>query len=117
MMSVGGGGYGGGGLPYPSEVLQIWGGTMRHTAIPVPAAPTVVKDDGSGEHLYAIAAVGAQGHRTEASPTSRSKGLATLRWDSVPGADSYVIMRDGKELGRPVRIEGSQKEWTDRAGR
>ncbi len=26
MMSLGGGGYGGGGLPYPSEVLQLWGG-------------------------------------------------------------------------------------------
>jgi len=26
MMSIGGGGYGGGGLPYPSEVLQLWGG-------------------------------------------------------------------------------------------
>src|SRR4051812_13999895 len=29
MMSLGGGGYGGGGLPYPSEVLQLWGGDMR----------------------------------------------------------------------------------------
>ena len=26
MMSLGGGGYGGGGLPYPTEVLQLWGG-------------------------------------------------------------------------------------------
>jgi hypothetical protein len=116
MMSVGGGGYGGGGLPYPSEVLQLWGGTMRHATIPTPAAPTVVKDDGSGEHHYALIAVGPQGHRTKTSAASRSKGLATLRWDSVPGADSYVIVRDGKELGGSVRIEGSRKEWTDRIG-
>ena len=115
MMSVGGGGYGGGGLPYPSEVLQLWGGVMQEATIPTPAAPTVVKDDGSREHQYAIIAVGAQGRRTKASPASRSQGLATLRWDSVPGADSYLVVRDGKELGGPIRIEGSRKEWTDRA--
>jgi hypothetical protein len=115
MMSVGGGGYGGGGLPYPSEVLQLWGGVIQEAAIPTPAAPTVVKDDGSREHHYAIIAVGAQGRRTKASPASRSQGLATLRWGSVPGADSYLIVRDGKELGGPIRIEGSRKEWTDRA--
>ena len=47
MMSVGGGGYGGGGLPYPSEVLQLWGGAMHRRTIPTPEAPTVVKDDRS----------------------------------------------------------------------
>jgi hypothetical protein len=115
MMSIGGGGYGGGGLPYPSEVLQLWGGTIQQAAIPTLGAPTVVKDDGSGEHEYAIIAVGVQGHRTKASPTRQSRGLATLRWDSVPGADSFLIVRDGKELAGPLRIEGSQKEWTDKA--
>src|SRR4051794_33104145 len=68
MMSVGGGGYGGGGLPYPSEVLQLWGGALQQAGIPVPKAPTVVKDDGSGPHRYAIGAVGVQGRRTAASP-------------------------------------------------
>jgi hypothetical protein len=116
MMSVGGGGYGGGGLPYPSEVLQLWGGAMQQTTIPTPEAPSVVKDDGSGEHRYAIVAIGAQGHRTNASRASRSNGLATLRWDSVPGADSYVVVRDGRELGGLLRVEGSRKEWTDRTG-
>jgi hypothetical protein len=29
MMSIGGGGYGGGGLPYPNEVLQLWGGQLQ----------------------------------------------------------------------------------------
>jgi hypothetical protein len=115
MMSVGGGGYGGGGLPYPSEVLQLWGGTLQPAAPPTPAAPTVVKDDGSGEHWYAIIAVGPQGRRSAASPPARSRGLATLRWDSVPGADSYFIIRDGRERPGPLRNEGASKQWTDPA--
>ena len=36
MMSIGGGGYGGGGLPYPSEVLQLWGGTVTQNAVRRP---------------------------------------------------------------------------------
>ena len=46
----------------------------------------------------------------------RAGGLATLRWDSVPGTDSYVVVRDGVELAGPLRLEGSRKEWTDRVG-
>jgi hypothetical protein len=113
MMSIGGGGYGGGGLPYPSEVLQVWGGTIIQTPVATPSAPRVVKDDGSGQHRYALIAIGPQGRRSAHSPASVSKGLATLRWDSVAGADSYVILRDEKELTRPIRLEGSQKEWID----
>jgi hypothetical protein len=113
-MSLGGGGYGGGGLPYPSEVLQLWGGEMQQAAIPTPTAPTVVGDDGSGEHQYAIIAVGAQGRRTAASRASKAGGLAKLRWDSVPGADAYVVLRDGHEIASPLRLEGAQKEWADR---
>ena len=116
MMSVGGGGYGGGGLPYPAEVLQLWGGGMQSAAVPVPAAPLVVRDDGSGTREYAVIAVGPQGRRTAASPPSKAGGRATLRWDGVPGADAYVIIRDGKEVAGPLRIEGSQKEWTDTTG-
>lgn len=114
MMSIGGGGYGGGGLPYASEVLQLWGGTMRQAAVPVPASPSIVKDDGSGAHEYAIMAVGPQGMRTAPSRPVRARGLATLRWDSVAGADAYVVVRDDKMLGGPIRLEGSQKVWTDR---
>lgn len=91
MMSIGGGGYGGGGLAYPSEVLQLWEGEMRH------AVPTVLKDDGSGEHRYAIIAVGVQGRRTAASRATRAGGLAKLRWDSVNGANAYIIVRDGRD--------------------
>lgn len=114
MMSIGGGGFGGGGLPYPAEVLQLWGGKMQQASIPVPTAPTVLKDDGSGEHTYAIVAVGPQGDRTAPSKPVKAAGLARLRWDSVPGGDAYVVLRDGKEVAGPLRIEGSQKEWTDK---
>jgi hypothetical protein len=37
-----------------------------------------------------------------------------LRWDSVPGGDSYVVVRDGKEIAGPMRAEGSQKVWEDK---
>ncbi|MBI1839398.1 MAG: hypothetical protein HYR88_00905 [Verrucomicrobia bacterium] len=114
MMSIGGGGYGGGGLPYPREVLQLWGGELRNAGLRAPAAPTVVNDDGSGEHHYAIIAVGAQGQRSSVSPVARAGGLARLRWDSVPGADAYLVARDGKTIATPLRIEGSRKVWTDK---
>ncbi len=114
MMSIGGGGYGGGGLPYPSEVLQLWGGELRQAAIQIPAAPTVLSDDGSGEHEYAIIAVGVQGRRTAASRATRAGGFAKLRWDSVNGADAYLVVRDGKDIAGPLRIEGSRKEWIDK---
>jgi hypothetical protein len=117
MMSVGGGGYGGGGLPYPSEVLQLWGGSLREASVPTPAAPTVVEDDGSGEHEYALIALGPQGRRSAASRPGRARGLATLRWDGAPGADAFLVVRDGEEIAGPLRIEGSRKEWVDRPGR
>src|SRR6476660_5442938 len=56
MMSLGGGGHGGGGLPFPRDVLQVWGGGMRRVDLAVPRAPTVVSDDGSGAHEYALIA-------------------------------------------------------------
>lgn len=117
MMSLGGGGYGGGGLPYASEVLQLWGGSIQQASVSVPAPPTIANDDGSGDHDYALIAVGPQGRRTAASPPARARGLATLRWDSIPGADAFVVVRDGKEIAGPLRIEGAQKKWTDRPER
>lgn len=116
-MSLGGGGYGGGGLPYPSEVLQLWGGEMQAAAVRTPDAPVVLSDDGSGEHQYAVIAVGAHGRRTAASPATKARGLAKIRWDSVPGGDAYIIVRDGKEIAGPLRVEGSQKQWTDKGAR
>lgn len=115
MMSIGGGGFGGGGLNYPSEVLQLWGGELQMTAIPTPDAPQVASDDASGDHQYAIIGVGPQGRRTAASKTVKARGFAKLQWDSVPGADAYIVVRDGKEITGPFRLEGSQKVWTDKA--
>src|SRR5688572_11586924 len=106
MMSIGGGGYGGGGLPYPGEVLELWGGEMKQAAIPASAAPTIVSDDGSGTHEYAIVAVGVQGRRSAPSPAAKAGGLARLQWGSVPGGDSYLVLRDGKEVTGRLRIEG-----------
>lgn len=113
MMSIGGGGFGGGGLPYAGEVLQLWGGKLTQAEALVPAAPTIVSDDGSGEHLYSLIAVGPQGRRTTASGKITAKGRAKLRWDSVNGADAYIVVRDGQEITGPIRIEGAEKEWTD----
>ena len=90
---------------------------MLQATIATPAAPSVVSDDGSGEHEYAIMALGVQGRRTAASRTIKAKGLARLHWDSVAGADAYVIVRDGKEVTGPLRMEGSQKQWTDKGVR
>jgi hypothetical protein len=113
MMSLGGGGYGGGGLPYPKEVLQLWGGTLTQSLVPTPAAPIVVKDDGSGAHDYALIAVGPQGRLSAASANVRARGLATLRWDSDAGVDAYIVLRDGKRFAGPLRREGSRKVWRD----
>jgi hypothetical protein len=112
-MSVGGGGYGGGGLPYPSEVLQLWGGTIEGHPVASPKAPSVVRDDGSGKKSYSIVAIGPQGHRTTKSPPVVANGYATLRWGSPPGADSFLVLRDDQVVAGPLRIEGSTKEWTD----
>jgi hypothetical protein len=113
MMSIGGGGFGGGGLPYPAETLDLWGGQMRAHEVPTPEPPSVLSDDGSGATLYALVAVGAQGQRSKPSPPVRAKGIATLQWGSPPGADAFVVLRDGREVAGPLRIEGSQKQWTD----
>ena len=66
---------------------------------------------------YAIIAVGPQGLRTAASKPSTAKGLAKLSWDSVDGADSYLVVRDDKQVIGPLRIEGRVKHWTDKDGR
>src|SRR4029434_490630 len=63
---------------------------------------------------YAIIAVSPQGHRSSRSPAAKAPGRAKLRWDSVPGGDSYVVIRDGKEIAGPIRVEGSQKFWEDK---
>lgn len=112
-LSIGGGGYGGGGLNYADEVLELWGGEMRVHALLRPEPPRIESTQGVGEHSYALIAVGPQGVRSAPSGEVKCKGRATLNWDSVAGADAYIVIRDGKELDGLLRIEGSQKRWTD----
>ena len=92
-MSIGGGGYGGGGLPYPSEVFQLWGGEFQSQPVATPAAPRVARHDGSGKTTYSLVALGPQGTRSTPSPSIDAAGYATLRWDSVVGADAYLVLR------------------------
>ncbi len=112
-MSIGGGGFGGGGLPDPAEILELWGGDLRAHRLSRPAAPAVVAHDRSGERRYAIVAVGAQGSESEPSAVTLAAGRARLEWDSVTGADAYVVMRDGRRVTAPIRREGSRKAWVD----
>jgi len=93
--------------------LELWGGNLSEKEILQPGPPTILKDDRSGGHSYALIAVGPPGIRTKASMSVKAAGLATLRWDSIAGADAYIIVRDGKEIAGPLRVEGSQKEWKD----
>jgi hypothetical protein len=115
-MSLDGGGYGGGELPYPDQVLELWGGELAEHSLPAPEPPMVVRNDGTGQHRYALVAVGPHGDRSQASQPVTSSGRATLAWDSTAGADAYFVLRDGREIAGPLRIEGSRKEWTDVAG-
>lgn len=112
-VSIGGGGFGGGGLPEPREVLELWGGKLVEHGLSTPSAPTLLGHDESGAHEYSLIAVGVQGQRSAASAPLRVLGRARLRWDSVPGADAYVVLRDGREIAGPLRLEGARKEWRD----
>lgn len=112
-LSIGGGGFGGGGLPSPAHVVDLWGGSIVSHPIANPDAPKVLNDDGTKEHEYAVIAVDAEGYRSKTSPAAKANGIATLRWGSVPGADAYIIVRDGAEIAGPMRIEGSQMTWKD----
>ena len=77
MMSIGGGGYGGGGLPYATDTLELWGGSLRQNGVAVPGAPRVSSDDGSGAREYSIVALDARGNRTAASPPAKAWARAT----------------------------------------
>ena len=112
-MSLGGGGYGGGGLPYPEKVLQLWGGGFESNSLQTPKPPQVLSTDNSGKHTYQLIALGAQGNRSLPSDPLTAPGKAILQWDSVPGADAYLVVRDNQVVTEPLRIEGSQKQWED----
>lgn len=112
-ISLGGGGFGGGGLPFPQHGIDVWGGTIVIHPVATPDAPRAIADDSSGGRAYALVAVDAAGSRSAPSSALRTTGYATLEWDSTPGADAYIVLRDGKEVTPPLRIEGSKKTWLD----
>ncbi|MBM3846153.1 MAG: hypothetical protein FJ405_07705 [Verrucomicrobia bacterium] len=112
-MSLGGGGFGGGGLPLPQQVLELWGGSLRQNLVAAPSAPRVARHDASGRHTYTLVAVGADGALSTPSPEARADGYALLDWDSVPGGDAYIVIRDGVRVAGPLRKEGSVKRWRD----
>ncbi len=72
MMSLGGGGYGGGGLPAPGQILELWGGSVRENPLGRPAAPVVAQSDHSGPRNYSVIAVGPSGRRSPPSPAVRA---------------------------------------------
>jgi hypothetical protein len=86
---------------------------LRQHALPAPQAPAAVTEDDSGSHTYTLVALGPQGVRSAVSVPLETRGRALLKWDSVPGADSYVVLCDGEPVGPPVRIEGAEKRWRD----
>lgn len=112
-MSLGGGGFGGGGLNYPAEVLELWGGKLVEHPVTKPDAPQVLSDDGTGEHRYALIAIGPQGTSSAPSNSTIAKGRAKLAWPNQAGADAFIVVRDGKEIAGPLRIEGADKNWKD----
>ena len=115
-MSIGGGGFGGGGLPYPQQVLEVWGGSLRENSMGRPEAPEVLNHDGSGRQEYSIIAVAADNTQSSPSEVVTAEGSARLQWSSVPGADAYIVLRNGRPITGAIRIEGSRKEWADENG-
>ena len=88
MMSVGGGGYGGGGLPYPSEVLQLWGGVIAGGDDSHPGGA----DRGQGRRLASAPICDHRGRRSGSSHES-------LPGQPVPGTrDTSVGQRPRRGL-------------------
>ncbi|MFO0907736.1 MAG: hypothetical protein U0794_05145 [Isosphaeraceae bacterium] len=112
-MSVGGGGYGGGGLPLAGNVLEVWGGGLVEHPLTTPTPPRIVSQEEGTAHAYAIVAVSPFGLRSPPSASVHTRGRAVIEWDSVPGADSYIVERDGKAISGLLRIEGAMKRWSD----
>ena len=49
--------------------------------------------------------------RTGSMMSDSAFGQTTIMLGS--GADAYIVLRDGKEIAGPLRLEGSQKNWKD----
>ena len=114
MMSIGGGGYGGGGLPYPRRCCNC--GAERSRAIPSPH-PRAARGPRRrlGQAKLRDDRDRPQGQRTPKSPAVVAGGYATLQFEGPAGADAFLVLRDDRVVAGPLRIEGSQKQWTDKA--
>jgi hypothetical protein len=95
-------------------MLELWGGVVVEHALAPPSGPAITQDDGSGKHSYALLAIDATGRRTKLSPAVQANGLAKLTWDNQPGADAFIVVRDGEEITGPLHLEGQKKVWEDR---
>jgi hypothetical protein len=47
----------------------------------------------------------------------RVRDRCRVRHLSLSTEHAYLVLRDGKELTGPMRIEGARKQWTDKAER
>jgi hypothetical protein len=122
-VSIGGGGYGGEGLPAPRYGFHLFGGQMRVQAVATPEAPklTVVGRAGNTRYEYRIVARDSKGNPTLAGPAATITGPDTLdgnnsiriQWAHCPGAETYHILRDGQRLDLDFRGEGTTKTAID----
>jgi hypothetical protein len=122
-MSLGGGGFGGSGLPVPSYGFHLFGGGLRVQAVSVPGPPklTVVGAAADQQYAYQIIARDSKGNETPAGAASVIDGPAALtadnyirvEWDQCPGAETYFILRNGRRLDLVFRGEGTRKTLHD----
>ena len=106
MMSLGGGGYGGGGLPYPGEVLQLWGGETAQGGVGAPEPA----DGGERRRL-------GRAHVRARSPSAR-RAAARAASGAVEGGragDAPLGQRDRRRrLRRRPRRQGGHGPAADR---
>ncbi|HEY7118402.1 MAG TPA: hypothetical protein VH475_17570 [Tepidisphaeraceae bacterium] len=122
-MSLGGGGYGGDGLPAPRYGLHLFGGGMRLQAVATPEAPTisVVGRAGNTRYEYRIVARDSKGNPTPPGPAASIVGPDTLdsnnyikiQWSRSEGAETYHVLRNGQRLNLDFRGEGGMKTLHD----
>jgi hypothetical protein len=122
-MSLGGGGFGGNGLPAPAYGFHLFGGNMRVQAVKPSPAPkaTAVGRAGDVQYVYQIVACDSKGHESEPSTATIIHGpksltnddFIRLQWDQCVGAETYLILRNGERLNLTFRGEGSVKNFDD----
>ena len=122
-MSLGGGGFGGEGLPVPAYGFHLFGGGLRVQEVASPAAPSVrAVGGGDTRYEYRLVACDSKGHETPPGPPAVVSGPATLdgehyvhlEWDQVTGAETYGIIRNGSRLDIRFRGEGKVKQFDDK---